>query len=223
MKLYSLLFGDGPIHLRSVQQTQYVGYIRPNANHDDLSQPILRDMRDFFNPWPVWNYQTVHLGLLGTCKQLHREVSHALYTTKTFCFSDPVSFRQWMIGSSSSNRHDIRSLALDIYDVQDWNRSFRLPQMQDLTNLQHLHLQITRSDFWSRRANFRSGRRDHNQNAWRWFDNCKELRRLSRSPLQSLTIKYGYPSHIDSDVSLLKAEVFGRLSQDLRRALLSHG
>lgn len=128
-----------------------------------------------------------------------------------------------MIGRSSSDRQEIRSLALDIDDVHDWNRSFQLPQIQDLTDLRHLHLQITRSDFWSRRGNLRNKRRDHDQNAWQWFDNCKELRRLSRSPLRSVTIEYGYPSHVDSDVSLLKTEIFSRLSQDLRSVLLNHG
>ena len=146
-------------------------------------------------------HETLDLRFLRVCRQIHMEAIGYVYAANIFSFNDPTTCKEWMTRLSLTHRRSIRNLRFNIGDFQDWNKAFQIPQIKTLYSLRHLQLQITCGNCLKFLRNCRE-RTDHSsRSAWWVFSRCREVTRLSSSPLKTVDVCIADSEHHIASVS----------------------
>ena len=95
----------------------------------------------------------MRLSVLRSCRQIYVEANNILWTSNTFSFADPTTFRRFMMTRTINQRRLIMSLRLQMESVFDaeyeWNRCLNMALVRSLSALRRLRLNIEHKPFRS--------------------------------------------------------------------------
>ena len=96
-----------------------------------------------YKEWCYPGHQTMCLSVLRSCRQIYVEANNILWTSNTFSFADPTTFRRFLMTRSINQRRLIKSLRMQVGRFSDyWNKSLTMALVRSLSGLRYLRLNI---------------------------------------------------------------------------------
>ena len=94
-----------------------------------------------YGKWGYFEHEMMRLSVLRSCRQIYVEANNILWTSNTFSFADPVTFKRFMMTRTIHQKRLIESLRLQMEcrDCQ-WNKSFNMALVRSLSGLRRLRL-----------------------------------------------------------------------------------
>lgn len=101
----------------------------------------------YYDPdFMYYDHETIPLRILRTCRQMYTEANQILWSTNTFSFSDPATFKHFVGTRSLMQKRTLKKLRLemdwDMAEHRDWNSVLNIAVVRSLQGLRQLRLQI---------------------------------------------------------------------------------
>lgn len=192
--------------------------IRPHfACEVDLDyEPI--EPNTIYKEWYCCGHEMMRLSVLRSCRQIYVEANKILWTTNTFSFADPTTFKRFIVTRNINQKRSIKSLRLqmewDTSDGKEWNQALNMALVKSVTGLRRLRLRI-----------------DHKLDATRyeWIKSnnllytitcCEGLQKVSTLPLTEVEVVVKNPQFISEDDLWTKVDRED-FAEGLRKILLN--
>lgn len=136
--------------------------------------------------------ETVRLSVLRSCRQIYVEANNMLWTSNTFLFADPTTFKRFMMTRTINQKRLLKSLRLQMEsafnEVSQWEKSLNLALVRSLSALRRLRLNL---EYKSPFISYDSAE-GYNLDITRNFHG---LKKLSILPLTEVEIVVGCPRY----------------------------
>ena len=127
---------------------------------------------------PCNNFERVSLTVLYASRQIYAEANHILWTTNTFAFANPATFKHFI--RTVHQKRLVRKLRLSMLwnrwhmdEVVAWNSALSMPTIRSLPGLRSVRLHISHNMDAENYATLK------NNNSWYKTEYCTGLQKLS--------------------------------------------
>lgn len=150
-------------------------------------------------------HEMMHLGVLRSCRQIYTEANRVLWTTNTFSFADPATFKRFMMTRNIHQKRFIRSLHLKMHldlscAIKDWNSFLNMSLVKSLCGLRQLALHIT---FGMSATSYERAKSDHYLYPAIY---CESVQRISTLALTEVDVFVENPEYNSSDLLWTKSD-----------------
>lgn len=125
------------------------GVVFIKRSHHACESDLIYDTPDpdlIYTELCYFGHETMRLSVLRSCRQIYVEANRILWTSNTFSFADPTTFRRFMMTRTTNQRRLIKSLRLQMEQVLDeeyqWNKSLNMALVRSLSTLRRLRLNM---------------------------------------------------------------------------------